>query len=134
MELERAGPQLAGEPVPLDEADAVLAGDRPAEPERELEQLLGHARRQRELSLVLDVEQEGRVEVAVARVAPGAARQAEPATDLERLLDRLGEPVERHGDVLARLATALRTDDQREAVAPAPQRCDLLRKLGCIQS
>src|SRR5947209_4216521 len=48
-----------------------------------------------------------------------------PAADLDRLLDRLPEPVDRDHDVLAHLATALRGDRVRRAVTPAPQGVDL---------
>ena len=111
----------------------MLAGDRSAEPQRELEKLFGEPRRKRELVLVVLRQQERRVEIAVARVTPGARRDAQPPPDLERLLDRLAEPVERHCNVLARLAAALGIDDERQAVAPAPQRGDLLRRLGGVE-
>ncbi|OLE01506.1 MAG: hypothetical protein AUG91_01165 [Actinobacteria bacterium 13_1_20CM_4_69_9] len=53
MQLERARPELPLEPIAFDEADAVLARDRPAEPQRELEQRLGQLRCERELALVV---------------------------------------------------------------------------------
>ena len=70
MQLERAGAELLAEPVPLDEADAVLARDRSAEPEGEFEERFGNPRRERELFFFVAREQERRVEVAVAGVTP----------------------------------------------------------------
>ena len=59
------------------------------------------------------------MEVAVACVAPAAGGKAVAAADLERPLDRLLEPVERHGDVLAQLGAELRRDRE---VTPSRQR------------
>ena len=73
------------------------------------------------------------MQVAVARVTPRAGRHAESASDLERFDDRFAEPVERHRDVLARLAASLCVDDERQTVAPAPQRGDLLRSFGRVE-
>src|SRR2546430_1314167 len=133
VQLEGAGPELPLEPVALDEPDPVLAGDRSAEAQRQFEQGVGELWRERELSLVVGREEEGRVQVAIAGVAPRACRHTQPFPDLERLLNCLAEPVERHGDVLTCLPTALRVHDERKAVAPLPERTDLLRRLRRIE-
>src|SRR5919109_129372 len=125
MHLIRARAELPREPVPLDETDTVFARDRSAKAQSELEQLLRDARCERELVLVVGGEQERGVEVAVSCVSPRASGQSKPPADLERLFDRVAEAVERDRDILARLSAALRADDERKAVAPAPQRCDL---------
>ena len=53
VQLERARPELPLEPVALDVTDAVLAGDRPAEPQRDLEQRLRQLGCELELTLVV---------------------------------------------------------------------------------
>jgi len=83
MKLERARTELLCEPVALDEADAVLAGDRAAEAECQLEERLRELRGELELTLVVTGEQERRVEVAVAGVAPRASGDSETAAHLE---------------------------------------------------
>ena len=130
VQLERTRAELLRKPVPLHEADAVLARDRSAEPQRELEERFRELRRERELSSSSAASRND-----VCRL-PSPAWPHEQAgtprlpTDLERLLDRLAEPVEWHCDVLARLAAALGVDDERQTVAPAPQGGDLLRRSG----
>src|SRR5262249_61881275 len=101
-------------------------GARPAEAQRDLDQRSRELRREGELALVVAGEQERGVQVAVAGVAPRRRGNADALTRFERRLDRLAEPVERNGDVLARLAAALRVDDEGEPVAPAPERRALL--------
>ena len=83
MKLERARAELLREPVALDEADAVLAGDRAAEAECQLEERLRELRGELELTIVVAGEQERRVQVAVAGVAPRASGDPETAADLE---------------------------------------------------
>ena len=46
----------------------------------------------------------------------------------DRLLDRLGEALDGHGDVVRELARARRADDEPDAVAPAPQRGRVRRR------
>src|SRR5207253_6925298 len=107
VQLRALRPELLRKPHTLDRTDAVFPGDRSAEPQREREQLLRHARRPSDRIRIVPVEQVRRVEIAVARVPPGAGRQAEPSADGERLLDAFCEVIERNGDVLARLSAAL---------------------------
>ena len=64
---------------------------------------------------------------------PRRGGNAEPLARFERCLDRLAEAVEWDGDVLARLPATLCVDDERKAVAPAPERRDLLCRLRCVQ-
>src|SRR5205085_175769 len=116
VQLRALRAELFAQPLRLHRADAVLAGDRASEAQREREQLFGCARRELRVVLAVAGEQERRVQVSVARVSPRRRRQAETRADRERLLDRFREPVERNGDVLARLAAALRNDAQRDAV------------------
>ena len=76
------------------------------------------------LVLVRRVDQERRVEVAVARVPPAAGGELVPRADRERLVDRLGQPVEGDDDVLAHLAASLRLRPRarrRRASARAPR-------------
>src|SRR5262249_50677338 len=121
MQLHCARAPLALEPAPLRPADPVLAGDRAAEPDRHREELFGPGPGAVELRLVARVDDEVRVHVAVARVTPAAGLQAVAAADLDRLLDRLRQAVERHDHVLAGLAAAERDDGEGHALAPAPQ-------------
>src|SRR5207247_10889155 len=108
--------EVFDEPVPLHDADAVLTGNRSTKSQGELEEPFGKFWRECELCFVVPGEQEHRVEVAVACVSPRTRRDAEPPSDLERLLDRFAEPVERHCNVLACLAAALSIHDQRQTV------------------
>ena len=68
------------------------------------------------------VDEEGRVEVAVAGVAPRGGGQVVARAERARLADEVGQALDRDGDVLAELAAVLGRDRGRDAVAPAPQR------------
>ena len=72
------------------------------------------------------------MDVAVARVAERERRDVVALADLERLARDVAQPVERHGDVLAERAAALREDRERDAAAPAPEVGDLGRLLGRV--
>ena len=78
VQRDRRRAPLALELAALDEPEPVLAGDAAAEPHREVEQLLGRRLGARPLRLVAGIDQERGVEVAVARVAPAARREAVP--------------------------------------------------------
>src|SRR3954468_5635856 len=110
---------LAREPPALEHPDAVLAGDRPARVQSEGEELLHRRLGPGQLLAVAGVEQERGVQVAVARMPPRARLQAMAFAERHDSGDRLGEAVERHGDVLGELAAAARGDRDRHAVAPA---------------
>src|SRR4051794_16921227 len=102
----------------LEAADPVLAAHGPAQldghGEHVLRGPLGH------MSL-LGRDQERRVDVAVAGVAPGARLEAVRLAYLWQALQRLREPLDRHGHVLAELAAAQRGHGTVDGVAPAPQ-------------
>src|SRR4051812_1642837 len=104
VERDRGGWPLVAEVAVLDLADAVLAGDRPAELVGAGEELVGGGDRAGARGGVGAVEQEARVQVAVAGVAPGAGIEAVLGRDGERELDRLAEPLDRDADVFADLA------------------------------
>ena len=53
--------------------------------------------------------------------------------DMVRFFGRLAQPVERHCNVLARLAAALGIHDERQTVTPAPQGRDLLWRFGGVE-
>src|SRR4029079_18258315 len=122
----RAGPPLAPQPAAADEPQAVLARDRPAEPKRHREQVVGRPRGASELFGIVRGQQERGVQIPVADVAPAAGGKPSPAPDAECLLHRFLDPVERHGDVLAELRAQLCRDREGDAVAPAPEVRDLL--------
>ena len=65
------------------------------------------------------------MQVAVARVAEREADQVVAAADLERLLDRLLDAVDRDDDVLADHAAAAGDHREGEPGAPLPQRRDV---------
>jgi hypothetical protein len=66
------GRQLLGQLRRLDEPDPVFAGDRAAERDRRVEDALRGRRGPQARSRVAAVEEERRVNVAVARMAPAA--------------------------------------------------------------
>jgi hypothetical protein len=103
----------------------VLPADRPAELDREPEQLLGRGPRRFDLIRVPRVDEVRRVQVAVARVTPGACDEAVPVADRDGALDRLAQPFDGNGDVVGELAAALGRDRESDRVAPAPQRAGL---------
>ena len=117
--------ELVLELAALQPADAVLAGDRAAEPQRELEQLVTRVVGALLLVEVLRREEERGVDVAVAGVTERQCRHVVARADLERLARDVAQPVERDGDVLAVGAAALREDRERRAAAPAPEVGDL---------
>ena len=124
--------ELVLELAALQPADPVLARDRAAEAQGELEQLVTGSVGAALLIGVVGREEERRVDVAVARVPERQRRHVVPGADLERLARDIAQPVERHGDVLAERATALREDREGDAAAPPPQLGDLGRLLGCV--
>ena len=75
---------------------------------------------------VAAVEEERRVHVAVAGVTPAARLELRLRRCLVRGGDHLGQPLDRHADVLADLAAQVRVGCDADPVAPAPQRGDLL--------
>ena len=121
--------ELVLELAALQPADAVLAGDRAAEAQRELEQLVARVVGALFLVEVLRREEERRVDVAVAGVTERERGDVVPLADLERLARDVAQPVERDCDVLAVRAAALREDRERRAAAPPPQVGDLGRAL-----
>src|SRR5215213_7737130 len=125
MQPQRRVVPLLPEVTGLDEAEAVLARDRAAHLRGGREQLGGGGARALQLGWVARVDEERRVQVAVARMAPAAGLQAMAGADLQHGFDRVAEAVEWHDDVLRHLAAALRRYRDRDAVAPAPQRRDL---------
>jgi hypothetical protein len=122
VQADRRRRPLLGQPAVLEHADAVLAADRAAERDGHREELAGRRLRALGLAGVARVEQERRVQVAVAGVAPGAGLEPVALADGHGLGDRLGEPVERDGDVLGELAAPPGADRVRHARAPLPQR------------
>ena len=126
MHRDRRRRPLPRELTVLDHAEAVLARHRTAELDREREQVLGGMLGSLELGRIVEVDHERRVQVAVAGVPPAAGRKVMPAADLDRAVDRSLQAVDGNHDVLRHLAAALRGDGNRRAVAPAPQRADLL--------
>src|SRR6185436_12801336 len=68
VQLERARAPLARELAAFEDAESVLARDRAAEPDGEVEEILDRELGARELVRLLGIDEEGRVQVAVARV------------------------------------------------------------------
>ena len=101
MTATASSPRCRDEPVAPRGPDPVLAGDRAAERERGLVQLgaRGVEADDRGIALV-PVEDERRVEVAVARVPERP--DADPVAHRDRLdrNEHLGDPAARHADVL----------------------------------
>src|SRR3954469_10854692 len=92
VDVHRDRSRLAREPLPLEDADAVLPGDRAAEREPDVHDLAeGHAgvlgrggiRR---------IEDDDRMHVAVAGVTDDADDEAVGGRDLLHRLDQVGEP------------------------------------------
>ena len=86
--------------MPLERADAVLAGGRAAEPQAELhhrlERLLGPSFGGR----VVALDDDGRVHVAVADVAGAGDHDVLVARDLLDAAQQVGQPWPRHRDVV----------------------------------
>ena len=121
VELHRAGAPLLLELAALP-AEAVLSGDRAAERDGQVEQLLDGTIGTFDLVLVAGVDEEVRVDVPVARVTPADRLKTVSSADLDGAVDDLGEPVEWDGDVLRDLSAANRRRGERNSLAPAPQR------------
>jgi len=113
--------QLMLELPALQPADAVLAADRAAEPQREAEQLVARVVGALFLVEVVGREEERRVDVAVTRMTERQCDHVVALANLDRLARDVAQLVERHGDVLAVGAAALREDRERCAAAPTPQ-------------
>src|SRR5438093_11818489 len=94
MQLERSWRPLTRELPSLDPADAVLARDRSSQSRGELEQVLGGAVRSLQLAAVVGGDEEGRVQVRVAGVAPAAGLQPVTVAGRDRLLDSLLDAVD----------------------------------------
>src|SRR5215212_900431 len=101
VEPVRLGAPLALELAAFQPADAVLAADRPAEADREVEQVVAGRVGAALLGWILGREQERGVDVAVARVAERERDDAVALADLERLARDVTQAVEWYGDVLA---------------------------------
>src|SRR5215208_7309585 len=128
----RLRPPLALQLAALQPPDPVLAADRAAEADREVEQVVAGRVGAALLVGVLGREQERGVDVAVARVAERERDHAVALADLERLARDVAQAVERDCDVLAVGATALREDRERGSAAPPPELGDLARGLGRV--
>ena len=100
----------------------MLSGDRAAERDGQVEQLLDGTIGTFDLVLVAGVDEEVRVDVPVARVTPADRLKTVSSADLDGAVDDLGEPVEWDGDVLRDLSAANRRRGERNSLAPAPQR------------
>ena len=107
MKVERRRGPLACQLSALRDAEPVLAGHRAAQADGQREQVLGGSPGSVDLLGARPVHQERGVEVAVAGVSPRRRRKVVASSDLDRLLDRFCQPVERDGDVLADLPAAL---------------------------
>src|SRR4051794_9704272 len=107
----------------------MLAGDRPAEAERQFEQVVAGRVGTLLLGRIVRGEEERRVDVAVPCVAERERGDAVARADLQRLARHLAQPVERYRDVLAERAAPLREDREGGAAAPAPELCDVRRFL-----
>src|SRR5205085_2040226 len=129
VELVGVGAPLALELAALQPAEAVLAADRAAEADREVEQLVAGVVGAPLLVGVVVREEERGVDVAVACVAEREADHVVALADRDRFARDVAEPVERDRDVLAERAAALRDDRERDAGAPAPQLRDLGRRV-----
>src|SRR3954462_14201908 len=121
MQVVADGTELPLELSALQPADSVLPGDGSAEMERELEELVAGGISAPLLVGVVGREEEGRVDVAVARVSERERGNAMALTDLERLTRHLAQTVERHGNVLAEGSAALSEDCERGTRAPPPE-------------
>src|SRR3954453_15107711 len=116
----RVEPIRLGAPLPLElaalqPADAVLAADRAAEADREVEQVVARRVGAALLVGIVGREEERGVDVAVARVAERERDHAVALADLECLARDVPEAVERDGDVLAVGAATLREDRERRS-------------------
>src|SRR5436189_159669 len=103
-------PSIAGQPLWLTFSPPPMVW-RP--PPGQLEELGGRRARAVELCAVARVDQKRRVQVAVAGVPPAERLEPVAGADLDRRLDRLGQPLDRHGDVLGDLAATLGADGDR---------------------
>ncbi len=93
----------------------MLAGDRSAQLDRQLEQLLDRDLDASQLVRVVRVDEERRVEIAVACVAERDPDQAVAAADVDGRVHCLLDAVERHDDVLGDHTAAAR--EHREGKA-----------------
>src|SRR6478752_6079922 len=84
VQVVAGGAELSCELAALQPTDAVLAGHRPAESQRELEQVVAGCVGAPLLIRVVGGEEERRVDVSVARVPEGERRNAVALADLER--------------------------------------------------
>src|SRR4051812_35216634 len=118
--------ELALELAALQPADPVFAGNRAAQAEGELEELVASRIRASLFVGIVRREEKRRMDVPVARVAERERRDPVALADLERLARHLPEAVERHGDVLAEGPAPLRQDRERRTAPPPPE----LRNVG----
>src|SRR5690606_5891710 len=103
----------------LDEADAVLAAERPAEGHRGAEQLLD---RTLDLGLLRGiVPEEVDVEVAVARVPVGQGDDLVALRALAHVTQQLAQAAPRHDHVLAHLVARLATHGEAHLSPRRPQ-------------
>src|SRR5258708_29975218 len=109
--------ELVLELAALQPADAVLAADRAAEAQRELEQLVARVVGALLFVEIVGREEERGVDVAVARMPKRQRGDIVPLADRERLARNVAELVERHRDVLAIGAAALREDRECRTAA-----------------
>src|SRR4051812_40191385 len=107
VHVQRHGPDLALQPVDLDRADPVLASDRAAQREPELQDVVEGAEGPGPLVGVGRVEADGRVHVAVAGVADDADRQLPGGGDGVAAVEEGRDPRPRDGDVVDERAAQL---------------------------
>src|SRR3954469_8887033 len=97
---QRGRGELPGQPVPLEQADAVLAGAGPTQPQAQLHDLVEDPATTLHTGRIGTVHHDVGVQVAVPGVAHDAHQHVVCGGDRDDAVQRLGESGHRHRDVV----------------------------------
>ena len=121
MEIERRRVPLALKLTRFEVPDTVFAGDTSAEGYRQVKELLRSLLGPRHHGLVIWIDEETRVHVAIPSMTPRTSLEISGAPDLYYLIHSFCQSVGGNNNVLGNLSSPYCRDHISNAISPAPE-------------